>query len=411
MVMSTLGVVGALGFFGFLSGPPLAVAAPHSVATDGVRQQPVAPWPTMPQLPLPGLGESLDPAPYPAADHQQPICVPGSVQCSPPPLEIPQEPQLQIDELPQLPQQQQQQYEEIPQLPQQQQQQYEEIPQLPQQQQQQYEEIPQLPQQQQQQYEEIPQLPQQQQQQYEEIPQLPQQQQQQQQQQYEELPQQQQNGGTVCSPPNPLCTPPEIPPLRTNEGICDPPCTPAREIPDSPSLGPIPSPVVPVPGPIVPVPGAAPVPAVPGVVIPGAAEPIPVQGLELSDPAVAPGALVTASGSGCPPGAGVALSVEGVRAGETQADAAGAFEAPINPVVADVGRHQVSAECGPVLTAPLDIVLVSQATGSTATSVVIVFFLLIGLLLYRRRLLTPQSYRAQPQSDLEEPQPDLGERS
>ncbi|MDX5962216.1 hypothetical protein SIM91_02525 [Rhodococcus opacus] len=160
-----------------------------------------------------------------------------------------------------------------------------------------------------------------------------------------------------------------------------------------------------------PIPGI-PATVIPGVVVPGAAQPLPVQqALELSDPAVAPGAPVTASGSGCPPGAGVALSVEGVRAGETQADAGGSFEAPVSPVVADVGRHQVSAECGPVLTAPLDIVLVSQATGSTATSVVIVFFLLIGLLIYRRRLLTPQSYREEPQSDLEQPQSDLGERS
>ncbi|CAG7642323.1 hypothetical protein E143388_08383 [Rhodococcus opacus] len=430
MVMSTLVVVGALGFFGFLSvsGPPLGGAAPHSVATDVVRQQPVAPWPTMPQLPLPGLGESLDPAPYPAADHQQPICVPEGVKCSDPGiLDIPIEPEgclpncgPGILETPIEPE------GCLPNCG----------PGIL--------ETPIEP-------EgclpncgpgilETPIEP-------EgclpncgpgilETPIEP-----------EgclpncgpgilETPIEPEGCLPNCGPgiletpiepegclPNcgpgiletpiepegcpPNCPDPRIPP----ETVCSDSalCPPAREIPASPSPGQ--GPATPVPGSVVPIPGI-PATVIPGVVVPGAAQPLPVQqALELSDPAVAPGAPVTASGSGCPPGAGVALSVEGVRAGETQADAGGSFEAPVSPVVADVGRHQVSAECGPVLTAPLDIVLVSQATGSTATSVVIVFFLLIGLLIYRRRLLTPQSYREEPQSDLEQPQSDLGERS
>nr|WP_237735173.1 hypothetical protein [Rhodococcus sp. JVH1] len=109
--------------------------------------------------------------------------------------------------------------------------------------------------------------------------------------------------------------------------------------------------------------------------------------------AVEPGDAVTLAGSGCPPDAEVLLSVDGARVGEIRADATGVFRTPLRAVGADVGRHDVSADCGPTFAAPLDIVLVSQATGSTATAVVIVFFLLVGLSIYRRRLLTPQPGR------------------
>ncbi|WAM20049.1 hypothetical protein [Rhodococcus sp. JS3073] len=99
------------------------------------------------------------------------------------------------------------------------------------------------------------------------------------------------------------------------------------------------------------------------------------------------------AGTGCPPDAEVLLSVDGAQVGEVRADDTGIFRAPLRAVGADVGRHDVSADCGPIFAAPLDIVLVSQATGSTATAVVIVFFLLVGLSIYRRRLLTPQPGR------------------
>ncbi|MDT2007314.1 hypothetical protein FXW78_27465 [Rhodococcus opacus] len=109
--------------------------------------------------------------------------------------------------------------------------------------------------------------------------------------------------------------------------------------------------------------------------------------LQLSEPVVEPGVAPTVAGVGCPPGSVVEMSVDGVPSGEVTADSAGTYSAMVASDVTDVGRYQVQADCGPVYTTPLDVVLVSQSTGATTTLLVIVFFLLIGLLIYRRRLL------------------------
>jgi hypothetical protein len=67
-------------------------------------------------------------------------------------------------------------------------------------------------------------------------------------------------------------------------------------------------------------------------------------------------------------------------------DPAGEFSVPLTSGT-EIGSYEVAADCGPVLTAPLDVVLVSEAGGSTSSVVIIVFFLAMGLLIYRRRLL------------------------
>ena len=422
MVMSTLVVVGALGFFGFLSGPPLAVAAPHSVAADVVRQQPVAPWPTMPQLPVPGLGESLDPTPYATARNQPPICVPPDPGCSPapdgvapwtPPQQepwIPPEQPWTPPEQPWTPPEQEPWTppEQEPWIP-------PEQPWTP------PEEEPWIP------PEKDPWTP------PEEI--IP-----------DEFPGEIGGGGcypagTHCPERNidippiggeTICDPSESPcfdtntiprePLRTGDGTCIPPCTPptctppctpptctppctppeiplperctdaapcppVRQIPESPPPGPGQEPTLPG--------STGPIPEVPSLISPAGAvsdevSPPPEPGLVFTAAAVEPGDAVTLAGSGCPPDAEVLLSVDGARVDEIRADATGVFRAPLRAVGAEAGRHYVSADCGPTFAAPLDVVLVSQATGSTATAVVIVFFLLVGLSIYRRRLLTPQ---------------------
>ncbi|MFX0578276.1 hypothetical protein [Nocardia nepalensis] len=111
------------------------------------------------------------------------------------------------------------------------------------------------------------------------------------------------------------------------------------------------------------------------------------EALSLNSSVVPPGAPVAATGHGCVPGAQVALSVDGAPAGQTIADGAGTFTTPVETSTLQVGHYQVAARCGTLLTAPLDIVLVSHIGTSTATGVVIVFFLALGLLIYRRRLM------------------------
>jgi hypothetical protein len=107
----------------------------------------------------------------------------------------------------------------------------------------------------------------------------------------------------------------------------------------------------------------------------------------LSSLAIPPAGQVSATGSGCLPKADVRLTVGDTNVGETVADGAGGFRAPLRLGSIPVGRYQVSAVCGRLLTASLDVVLGSQVNAETSTLALIIFFLLIGLWLYRRRLL------------------------
>jgi hypothetical protein len=125
--------------------------------------------------------------------------------------------------------------------------------------------------------------------------------------------------------------------------------------------------------------------------------------LTLSSPDVPPGGGVTASGGGCRAKAPVHLSIEGAPVADTVADETGAFKAPLHTGSLRVGRHDVQAECGVLLVAPLDVVLVSQVSRASSTLAIIVFVLLVGLFIYRRRLLPPAPGRlAAPPSEPEE---------
>jgi hypothetical protein len=115
--------------------------------------------------------------------------------------------------------------------------------------------------------------------------------------------------------------------------------------------------------------------------------------LTLVDQSIPPGGGDVARGQGCPAGSAVRLSVAGTPVGDTTADANGAFRAPLRLASFPVGRYQVLAACGPVLAASLDVVLASQVNPITSTLALIVLFLLIGLVIYRRRLL-PANHRA-----------------
>lgn len=115
--------------------------------------------------------------------------------------------------------------------------------------------------------------------------------------------------------------------------------------------------------------------------------------LTLVDVSIAPGGADVARGEGCIAGSAVHLSVEGTTVGDTTADGDGTFSAPLRLASFPVGRYRVQAVCGRMLAASLDVVLASQLNPITSTLALIVLFLLIGLVIYRRRLL-PAHYRA-----------------
>ncbi len=141
-----------------------------------------------------------------------------------------------------------------------------------------------------------------------------------------------------------------------------PPVTSARSVPTT---------SVAVPQPVPPAPGSTSVP-----------------GLQLTPVAVAPGGTVTAAGMGCAPQAPVELTIGDTRVGGTVADPDGVFRTPLTLAAVAVGRHDVTAKCGPTLAASLDVVLAGSVGTDSATLTVILFFLLLGGWFYGHRLIS-----------------------
>jgi len=107
-----------------------------------------------------------------------------------------------------------------------------------------------------------------------------------------------------------------------------------------------------------------------------------------------PGERLTASGTGCPPGAEVTLTIGDRPVGSTTADANGAFIAPVRLPALTPGRHKVAASCGVVLSAPLDVYVSSRVeTPASSTLAVTCFVILIGVVVLSRGR-TPRKHGA-----------------
>ncbi len=83
---------------------------------------------------------------------------------------------------------------------------------------------------------------------------------------------------------------------------------------------------------------------------------------------VQPGDPLSATGTGCTPGASVTLSSLGEQVGSTTADDAGRFSAPVEFPTAQAGRHEIRAYCGIVLVGSVNVV-VSSSTGGVLPAV------------------------------------------
>ncbi len=125
--------------------------------------------------------------------------------------------------------------------------------------------------------------------------------------------------------------------------------------------------------------------------------------LKLDALAISPGSAVTATGVGCDSNAPVDLTIGSTQVGQTTAATDGSFHAPLHLGSLAVGRYDVQAECGAILTASFDVVLASRVDpGTSTTMIVIVFFILIGLLAFRRRLFPSKPAAEAPTSPSEE---------
>jgi hypothetical protein len=188
----------------------------------------------------------------------------------------------------------------------------------------------------------------------------------------------------------PAFTAPQAPPPYVPPSYTPPPATSAHGAAKSAAADTPPPQVYVAPEPPPPPPAIADIPP-PTSPPPPQADPRPVVAaipavLKLTDTAIPPGGNVTAAGQGCTPSAPVHLSAGDVAVGTTQADPDGNFATALTTSSMDVGRHQVTAECGPTLVAPLDVVLVSRVGTNTSTTTIIMIFLLIGTWAYAHPL-------------------------
>ncbi len=185
--------------------------------------------------------------------------------------------------------------------------------------------------------------------------------------------------------PPPTTTPPTSPPPVTTVTVPPPVTTvppPVTTVPPPVTTVTVPPPLTPPPPPVTTVPPPTLQPPPPVVPLP------PAAGLELSASAIGPGGDVTATGRGCLPDATVDLSIGETAVGHTVAGSEGDFDAPLRTGAVQLGRHEVTAECGRTLTAPLDIVLVSRVGTATSTLTLILLFLVLGLWFYGHRLVS-----------------------
>jgi len=102
--------------------------------------------------------------------------------------------------------------------------------------------------------------------------------------------------------------------------------------------------------------------------------------------AVEPGGGATAVGHGCPSKVPVGFTIAGDHVGGTTSSTDGHFQGPVDTSDLAVGTYQVDAHCGLILTAPLDVVVASQVGSDSASLIIIIFFILLGLVLFARHV-------------------------
>jgi len=134
--------------------------------------------------------------------------------------------------------------------------------------------------------------------------------------------------------------------------------------------------------PTVPPPSPAPttsstVPTQPGLVI------------RLNQPSSEPGGRLSSTGSGCSALANVVLTINGATVGAANADQAGAFQTEVLIPDVAVGRYDLVADCGLTSTTPIDVVVATRVDGGISTLALLIFFVLLALMLFRRRHLVP----------------------
>jgi len=116
--------------------------------------------------------------------------------------------------------------------------------------------------------------------------------------------------------------------------------------------------------------------------------------VEIDKPSVEPGGVVVLTGDGCGPGAPVVVGVGDLTVGSIPGQADGSFVVVVTLPDLDPGRYDVHIDCPISLVVPLDVVVATSVGTPNSVLALFVFFVLMGLVLFRRRRLV---FRPRPQ--------------
>jgi hypothetical protein len=104
--------------------------------------------------------------------------------------------------------------------------------------------------------------------------------------------------------------------------------------------------------------------------------------ITVDKPSVEPGGDLVVKGTGCDAGATVTVAIGGQVIGTTVADANGHFSTSVSVGNVAVGRHVLTAQCGPTLTTTIDVVLTTRVLQGASTAIVIILFIMLALGLF-----------------------------
>lgn len=84
------------------------------------------------------------------------------------------------------------------------------------------------------------------------------------------------------------------------------------------------------------------------------------------------------------------MSFGGNTLGTVQASEDGSFSLRVYLPDVPVGRYDLELQCGPTLTAPVDVVVASSASGGISTLALFIFYVLLMVIIFRRRRYAPK---------------------
>lgn len=130
--------------------------------------------------------------------------------------------------------------------------------------------------------------------------------------------------------------------------------------------------------------------------------------MRMDKPSAEPGGVVVLTGQGCVPGAPVSVSVADVAVGSIPGREDGVFVAILTLPDFGPGRYDINVDCGTTFTVPVDLVVATAVNSPNSVLALFIFFVLLVLVLFRRRRLHPPAERNRsfgPDLNVESPMP------